>query len=30
MDVALPFLLVPLAGILAAIYLVIVRQRRKR
>ena len=30
MDVALPFLLVPLAGILAAIYLVIVMQRRKR
>jgi hypothetical protein len=30
MDVALPFLLIPLAGILAAIYLVIVMQRRKR
>ena len=30
MDVALPLLLVPLAGILAAIYLVIVLLRRKR
>lgn len=30
MDIALPFLLIPLAGILAAIYLVIVMQRRKR
>lgn len=30
MDVALPLLLIPLAGILAAIYLVVVLQRRKR
>lgn len=30
MDVALPVLLIPLAGILAAIYLVVVLVRRRR
>ena len=29
MDIALPVLLIPLAGIIAAIYLVVVRLRRK-
>jgi hypothetical protein len=30
MDVALPVLLIPLAGILAAVYLVVVLLRRRR
>jgi hypothetical protein len=30
MDVALPVLLIPLAGIIAAVYLVIVLLRRRR
>jgi hypothetical protein len=29
MDIALPFLLIPLAGIVAAVYLVIVLLRRR-
>lgn len=30
MDVALPFLIIPLAGIVAAVYLVVVLLRRRR
>ena len=29
MDIALPFLLIPLAGIVAAVYLVVVLLRRR-
>ncbi len=29
MDIALPFLLIPLAGIIAAVYLVVVMLRRR-